>query len=108
MAHIIKKYKFKPDKAIIVFPFGMLSCPKSCAKYYTYRSLRLQNSPPHDTTVMLNYVVYQHEIEEHHRGRKGILLFFQKTQTLQSKGVVTLFHLFTIAIYGRNCFDMQH
>ena len=21
---------------------------------------------------------------------------------------VTLFHLFTIAIYGRNCFDMQH
>ena len=43
-----------------------------------------------------------------HRGEKGILLFFQKTRTLQSRGVVTLFHLFTIAIYGRNCFDMQH
>ena len=43
-----------------------------------------------------------------HRGTKGILLFFQKTRTLQSRGVVTLFHLFTIAIYGRNCFDMQH
>ena len=39
---------------------------------------------------------------------KGILLFFQKTRTLQSRGVVTLFHLFTIDIYGRNCFDMQH
>ena len=43
-----------------------------------------------------------------HRGTKGILLFFQKTQVLQSRGVVTLFHLFTIVIYGRNCFDMQH
>ena len=43
-----------------------------------------------------------------HRGTKGTLLFFQKTRTLQSRGVVTLFHLFTIAIYGRNCFDMQH
>ena len=41
-----------------------------------------------------------------HKGTKGILLFFQKTRTLQSRGVVTLFHLFTIAIYGRNCFDM--
>ena len=38
----------------------------------------------------------------------GLFLFFQKTQTLQSRGVVTLFHLFTIAIYQRNCFDMQH
>ena len=38
----------------------------------------------------------------------GILLFFQKTCTLQSRGVVTLFHLFTIAMYGRNCFDVQH
>ena len=28
--------------------------------------------------------------------------------TTQSRGVVTLFHLFTIAIYGMNCFDMQH
>ena len=37
-----------------------------------------------------------------HRGSKGILLF------LQSRGVVTLFHLFTIVIYGMNCFDMQH
>ena len=44
----------------------------------------------------------------YHRGTKDILLFFQKTQTLQSRGVVTLFHLFIIAIYGRNCFDMQH
>ena len=43
-----------------------------------------------------------------HGGTKVILLFFQKTRTLQSRGVVTLFHLFTIAIYGRNCFDMQH
>ena len=43
-----------------------------------------------------------------HRGTKGILLFFQQTRTLQSRGVVTLLHLFTIAIYGRNCFDMQH
>ena len=43
-----------------------------------------------------------------HRGSKGILLFFQKTRMLQSKGVVTLFHLLTYAIYGRNCFDMQH
>ena len=43
------------------------------------------------------------------RGTKGILLFFfQKTRMLQSRGVVTLFHLFTIAIQGRNCFDMQH
>ena len=40
---------------------------------------------------------------EKHRGTKGILLFFQKTRTLQSRGVV--FHLFTIAIHGRNCFD---
>ena len=30
------------------------------------------------------------------RGTKDILLFFQKTRTLQSRGVVTLFHLFTI------------
>ena len=43
-----------------------------------------------------------------HRGTEGILLFFQKTQTLQARGVGTLFDLFTIAIYGRNCFDMQH
>ena len=43
-----------------------------------------------------------------HRGTKGILLFFQKTRTLQSRGVATFFHLFAIAIYGRNCFDMQH
>ena len=43
-----------------------------------------------------------------HRGTKGILLFFQKTRTLRSRGVVTLFHLFTIAIYGRNFFDVQH
>ena len=43
-----------------------------------------------------------------HRGTKGILLFSQMTRRLQSRGVVTLFHLFTIAIYGRNCFDMQH
>ena len=35
---------------------------------------------------------------------KGILLFFQKTRTLPSRGVVTLFHLFTIATYGRNLF----
>ena len=34
--------------------------------------------------------------------------FFQKTWALQSRDVVTLFHLFTIATYGRNCFDMQH
>ena len=34
--------------------------------------------------------------------------FFQKTRMLESRGVVTLFHLFTIAIHGRNCFDMQH
>ena len=33
-----------------------------------------------------------------HWGTKGILLFFQKTRTLQSRAVVTLFHLFTIAI----------
>ena len=43
-----------------------------------------------------------------HSGTKGILLFFQMTRTLQSRVVVTLFHLFTTAIYGRNCFDMQH
>ena len=43
-----------------------------------------------------------------HWGTKGVLLFFQRMRTLQSRGVVTLFHLFTIAIYGRNCFDMQH
>ena len=42
------------------------------------------------------------------RDLAGTLLFFQKTQTLQSRGVVTLFHLFTIAIYVENCFDMQH
>ena len=40
--------------------------------------------------------------------QKVYFYFFQKTRTLQSRGVVTLFHLFTIAIYGRNCFDMQH
>ena len=45
---------------------------------------------------------------EPHRGSNGILLFFRKTRSLQSRSVVTLFHLFTIAIYGRNCFDMQH
>ena len=43
-----------------------------------------------------------------HKGLKGILLFFQKTRTLQSRGIVTLFHSFTITICGRNCFDMQH
>ena len=43
-----------------------------------------------------------------HRGTKDILSFFQKTRTLPSRAVVTLFHLFTIAIYGRNCFNMQH
>ena len=42
------------------------------------------------------------------RGTDAILLFFQKTQTLQSRGVATLFDLFTIATHGRNCFDMQH
>ena len=48
------------------------------------------------------------DITKNHRGIKGILLFFQNTQALQSRGVVALFHLFTIAIYGRNCSDMQH
>ena len=43
-----------------------------------------------------------------HWGTKGIILFFQKTGTLQSRGVVTLFHLFTITIYGMNCSDIQH
>ena len=43
-----------------------------------------------------------------HRGTKGILLFFQKTRTIQSRGIVALFYLFTIAICGRNCFHMQH
>ena len=40
--------------------------------------------------------------------QKVYFYFFQKTRTLQSRGVVTLFHLFTIAMYARNCFDMQH
>ena len=35
-----------------------------------------------------------------------VYFYFFKTRTLQSRGVVTLFHLFTIAMYGRNCFDM--
>ena len=34
-----------------------------------------------------------------HKETKGIVLFFQMTRALQSKGVVTLFHLFTIAMY---------
>ena len=42
-----------------------------------------------------------------HRGTKGILLFFQKPERYNQE-VLSLFHLFTITIYGRNCFDMQH
>ena len=38
--------------------------------------------------------------------QKVYFYFFQKTRTLQSRVAVTLFQLFTIAIYGRNCFDM--
>ena len=53
-------------------------------------------------------LLFLHSLCNVHRGTKGILLFFRKTRTLQSRGVVTLFHLFIIAIYGRNCFDMQH
>ena len=40
--------------------------------------------------------------------QKVYFYFSQKTRMLQSTGFVTLFHLFTIAIYGVNCFDMQH
>ena len=48
--------------------------------------------------ILLYHVLY------YHRGTKSILLFFQEALTLQSRGVVTLFHLFTIAMYGWNCF----
>ena len=49
-----------------------------------------------------NNVTSHWHLTLHHRGTKGIFLFFQKTRTLQSRGVVTLVHLFTIVIYGRN------
>ena len=63
-----------------------------------------------ETVSLVSYfvVVFFHICGATHRRTKGILLFFQKTRRLQSAGVVTIFHLFTIAIYGRNCFDMQY
>ena len=42
-----------------------------------------------------------------HWGLKDILIF-SKDLNVTSRGVVTLFHFFTIAMCGKNCFDMQH
>ena len=55
-----------------------------------------------------NLTMTPQKISLRRRASNGMLLFFQKTRMLQSRDVVTLFHLFTIATYVWNCFDMQH
>ena len=40
-------------------------------------------------------------------GQKVYFHFFKRPERYNQHSF-TLFHFFTIAIYGRNCFDMQH
>ena len=84
-----------------------MSCGKTVSQHSVYIQLHvviIKKNPYHENPIELLNILFA----TIHRGTKGILLFFQKTRTLQSRGVVTLFHLFAIAMYGRNCFDMQH
>ena len=40
--------------------------------------------------------------------QKVYFYFFKRPERYNQEVVVTLFHLFTIAMYGKNCFDIQH
>ena len=41
-------------------------------------------------------------------GEQKIYFYFFKRPECYNQELLSHFHLFTIAIYGRNCFDMQH
>ena len=43
-----------------------------------------------------------------HRGRKVYFYFFKRPEHYNQEMLSHFFHLFTIATYGRNCFDIPY